>query len=40
MLIELRGPKEYQIGLEVTIVSLEDDSVNAPFKSRSSGAYR
>ncbi|XP_026469343.1 calpain-7-like isoform X1 [Ctenocephalides felis] len=40
MLIELRGPREYQIGLEVTIISLENDSVNAPFKSRSTGAYR
>ncbi|EFA09011.1 calpain-7 [Tribolium castaneum] len=38
--IELKGPKQYQIGIEVVILKVSDDSVTAPFRSKSSGAYR
>ncbi|CAH0398502.1 unnamed protein product [Chilo suppressalis] len=38
--IELKGPKQYQIGFNVTVESLEDPSVTAPFFKESSGAYR
>lgn len=38
--LDLKGPKQYQMGIEVTIVSLADESVTAPFKTKSSGAYR
>lgn len=38
--LDLKGPKQYQMGIEVTIVSLVDESVTAPFKTKSSGAFR
>lgn len=38
--IDLKGPKQYQMGLEVTLVSLIDESVTAGFKTKSSGPYR
>lgn len=38
--IELRGPKVYQVGLEVTVAALDDSTVTAPFVSRVSGSYR
>ncbi|XP_044253389.1 calpain-7-like [Tribolium madens] len=38
--IELKGPKQYQIGIEVVILKVSDDSLTAPFRSKSSGAYR
>lgn len=40
LLIELKGPKQYQIGLEVTIQQIQDETTTAPFKSKSSGPYR
>ena len=40
LFIELRGPKQYQVGFDVTIVSVADDTVTAPFKTASSGPYR
>lgn len=40
MVLELRGPKVYQVGLEVRIESLADDTVTAPFVSRVTGTYR
>lgn len=40
LLIELKGPKQYQIGLEVTIQQIQDETVTAPFKTKSSGPYR
>lgn len=40
LLIELKGPKQYQIGLEVIIQQIQDETVTAPFKSKSSGPYR
>ncbi|KAF5296503.1 hypothetical protein FQR65_LT01492 [Abscondita terminalis] len=38
--IELKGPKQYQVGFDVTITSLYDSNVTAPFKNVSSGPYR
>jgi hypothetical protein len=38
--VELKGPKQYQLGVDVTILKVNDDSVTAPFRSKSSGAYR
>ncbi|ETN61704.1 calpain [Anopheles darlingi] len=40
LVIELRGPKDYQVGLELTVVSLEDSTVTAPFVSQKTGVYR
>lgn len=38
--IELKGPKDYQIGFDVTISSVTDPEVTAPFKTISSGTFR
>ncbi|CAG9856353.1 unnamed protein product [Phyllotreta striolata] len=40
LLVELKGPKQYQIGVEVVIQQVKDESVTAPFRSTSSGSYR
>lgn len=41
VVIELRGPKAYPVGLEVRCESLCDsDTVTAPFVTRESGPYR
>lgn len=40
LVIELRGPKVYQVGLEVTVGSLDDTSVTALFVSKVTGTYR
>ncbi|KAF7284586.1 hypothetical protein GWI33_021868 [Rhynchophorus ferrugineus] len=40
ILLELKGPKQYQIGLEAVIKHLQDSSITAPFKSKLSGPYR
>lgn len=40
LLIELKGPKQYQMGLEVTLQQIKDETITAPFKSKSSGTYR
>ncbi|XP_044759511.1 calpain-7-like [Coccinella septempunctata] len=41
LLVELKGPKQYQIGFDVTINKINDhDTFTAPFRSKSSGAYR
>lgn len=40
LLIELRGPKVYQMGIETIIQKVNDETVTAPFKSKSSGPYR
>ncbi|XP_045498046.1 calpain-7-like [Colias croceus] len=37
---ELKGPKQYQIGIDARVESLDDPSVTAPFLKESSGAYR
>lgn len=41
LVIELRGPKVYQVGLELKIESIVDsDEQTAPFVTKSSGTYR
>lgn len=40
LVIELRGPKVYQVGFELTVVSLDDPNITAPFVSRTTGSYR
>ncbi|XP_050080262.1 calpain-7-like [Anopheles maculipalpis] len=40
LVIELRGPKVYQVGLDLTVVSLSDETVTAPFVSQKTGVYR
>ncbi|XP_053609230.1 calpain-7-like isoform X2 [Plodia interpunctella] len=40
MVVELRGPKQYNIGIDVTVEALDDPNVTAPFLKESSGAYR
>lgn len=40
LIIELRAPKIYQVGIEIINISLEDSSVTAPFKTQSTGNYR
>lgn len=40
LLFDLKGPKQYQLGLEVTIVKLFDENATAKFKRISSGDYR
>lgn len=40
LVVELRGPKVYQVGLEVTIHSVENSEVTAPFITKSTGNYR
>ena len=38
--IELKGPKQYQIGFEINILSVTNPSLTAPFRSQTSGPYR
>ncbi|KAL0839091.1 hypothetical protein ABMA28_017070 [Loxostege sticticalis] len=40
VVIELKGPKQYQIGVDVRVESLDDPNVTAPFFKETSGAYR
>lgn len=40
LLIELRAPKVYQVGFEVTTVSCADPQVTANFVKQGSGVYR
>lgn len=40
LLFDLKGPKQYQLGLEVSIVKLQDENATAKFKRVSSGDYR
>ncbi|VEN34558.1 unnamed protein product [Callosobruchus maculatus] len=40
LLVELKGPKQYQMGFDITILKVNDETVTAPFRSRASGAYR
>lgn len=42
MLIELKGPKQYQIGFDLVCVFINSDLKSSPkyFKMRPSGAYR
>lgn len=36
----MKGPKQYQVGFDVTIVSVKEENVTAPFKTQGSGPYR
>ncbi|XP_026327354.1 calpain-7-like [Hyposmocoma kahamanoa] len=38
--VQLRGPKEYQIGIDARVESLDDPNQTAPFLKESSGPYR
>lgn len=38
--IELKAPKQYQIGIEILCMSLNDTNSTAKFISKSSGDYR
>lgn len=40
IVIELRGPKVYQVGLELIVSSLEDPNITAPFISKTTGNFR
>lgn len=40
LVVELRGPKIYQVGFEIKVNSLEDSTVTAPFVSKVTGSYR
>lgn len=40
LVCELRGPKVYQVGLELVVGSLVDPNVTAPFVSKVTGTYR
>lgn len=39
-IVELRGPKSFQIGMEIVVHSVLDEHVTAPFVSRTTGNYR
>ncbi|XP_050434316.1 calpain-7-like isoform X2 [Adelges cooleyi] len=38
--IELKAPKQYQVGIEISCVGLTDQNATAKFKIKSSGSYR
>lgn len=38
--IELKAPKQYQVGIEISCVGLNNVNATAKFKSKSSGSYR
>jgi calpain-7 len=40
IVVELRGPKVYQVGLELTIKELEDQSITAPLISKTTDSFR
>lgn len=40
LVIELRGPKVYQVGFEITVASLDDPNITAPFVTKTTGSYR
>ena len=40
LVFDLKGPKQYQLGLEVSTVKLHDENATAKFKRISSGDYR
>lgn len=40
LVCELRGPKVYQVGLELNVGSLVDPDVTAPFVAKVTGTYR
>lgn len=40
IVVELRGPKVYQVGLELIVASLDDPNITAPFISKTTGSFR
>lgn len=40
LVIELRGPKVFQVGLELTVSSLDDPNITAPFISKTTESFR
>ncbi|KAI5744303.1 hypothetical protein M8J76_001054 [Diaphorina citri] len=40
LLVFLKGPKQYSLGVKITCVRLDDETATAPFKTKDSGAYR
>lgn len=40
LVIELRGPKVYQVGFEIIVIALDDPNITAPFVSKVTGNYR
>lgn len=40
LIVELRGPKVYQVGLELSIQSLDDPNITAPFISKTTESFR
>lgn len=38
--IELKAPKQFQVGMEVLCVGLNNTNATAKFMSKSSGSYR
>lgn len=40
LIIEFRGPKVFQVGFELTVASLDDPNVTAPFVTKTTGNYR
>lgn len=40
VLVELKGPKQYQMGIEARVEALDDPTVTAPFLKQSSGLFR
>lgn len=40
LIVELRGPKIYQVGLELTVGSLDDPNITAPFISKTTDSFR
>ncbi|CAB3236560.1 unnamed protein product [Arctia plantaginis] len=40
IVVELKGPKQYQLGVDAKVESLDDQTVTAPFFKETSGPYR
>ncbi|CAB3261140.1 unnamed protein product [Arctia plantaginis] len=40
IVVELKGPKQYQLGVDAKVESLDDPTVTAPFFKETSGPYR
>jgi calpain-7 len=40
LVVELRGPKVYQVGLEFIVVSLDNPDITAPFISKTTDSFR
>lgn len=40
LFVELKGPKQFDIGFSITISSLSDPSITAPFQTQITKPYR